>query len=277
MKMKKILFVVVLGTSLLLSACGGGTQATPTPTGVSIASVYTAVAQTMTVQAAQVTPTDTPMPTDTPTTAMTPTITPTLPASGLIPTTASGACDNSAFVSDVTYPDNTLVLPGQTMVKTWKVQNTGSCSWNTSYSLVFLDGTQMGGANTNVTVPVDPGNQINVSVTLTVPTTTGTYTGRWILANAGGTNFGAWLSITIVVSNSAPTLTPTTGPTATGTTYTRTPTPAKTATPTRTPVPATAVPTTAVPPTAVPTTAVPPTEIPTTAMPPTEVPPTATP
>jgi hypothetical protein len=266
MKTKKILIVAVLGTALLLSACGGGTQATPTPTVVSIASVYTAVAQTLTVQAAQVTPTDTPMPTDTPTLGLSPTITPTLPASGLVPT-VSGACDNSTYVSDVTFPDNTKVLPGQTMVKTWKVQNSGSCAWNTSYSVAFLDGTQMGGVKTNITAPVNSGYQITVSVTLTAPTTEGAYTGRWILSNASGANFGAWFSITIIVSSSAPTLTPTTGPTATGTLYTRTPTTAKTATLTRTSAPATVTNTVVVPPTEtetpVPTDTATPTETPT--------------
>ena len=248
MKTKTILIAGMITMLLALSACGSGTQATPTPTGVSIASVYTSVAQTMTEQAAASTPTDTLMPSDTPTMEMTPTITPTLSTIMPIATSVSGQCDNSAYVSDVSFPDNTEVLPGQTMVKTWKVQNTGSCTWNTNYSLVFLDGTQMGGASTNITASVDSGYQINVSVTLTAPTTTGTYTSRWILANAGGTNFGAWLSITIVVSNSAPTLTPTSGPTATNTIYTSTPTTAKTATPTRTSAPPT-VTNTPVPPT----------------------------
>lgn len=237
MKTKTILFAGMIAMLLALSACGGG--GTPTPTQVSISSVYTEVAQTMTAQAAEITSTGTPMPTGTPTVAMTPTVTPTLATSLPISTSALGKCDNSTYVSDVTFPDNTLVLPGQTMVKTWKVQNAGSCAWNTSYSLVFVSGTQMGGVTTNISAPVNPGYQINVSVTLTAPTTTGTYTGYWILSNAGGTKFGASLYITIVVSNSAPTLTPTTGPTATGTIYTRTPTPGNTATPTRTSPPAT--------------------------------------
>jgi len=261
MKTKTILIAGMITMLLALSACGGGAQATPTPTGVSIASVYTAVAQTMTEQAAVSTPTDTPMPSDTPTMEMTPTITPTLSTIMPIATSASGLCDNAAYVSDITFPDNTKVLPGQTMVKTWKVQNTGSCAWNTSYAVVFLDGTQMGGVSTNITAPVNPGYQINVSVTLTAPTTTGTYTGRWILANANGADFGSWLSITIIVSNDAPTLTPTTGPTATGTIYTRTPTTAKTSTPTRTSAPAT-VTNTPVPPTET-ETLVPDTETPT--------------
>jgi hypothetical protein len=260
MKTKTILFAGMTAMLLALSACGGG--GTPTPTVVSISSVYTAVAQTMTEQAAEITLTDTPMPTDTPTVAMTPTVTPTLATGVPISTSVSGLCDNSTYVSDVTFPDNTLVLPGQTIVKTWKVQNAGSCAWNTSYSLVYVSGTQMGGVTTNITAPVNPGYQINVSVTLTAPTTTGTYTGYWILSNAGGSNFGASLYITIVVSNSAPTLTPTTGPTATGTTYTRTPTTVKTATPTRTSPPATLT-NTPVPPTVTETLVPPDTETPT--------------
>jgi len=210
MKTKKLLFAVIIAALLGLSACSGGGSSTPTPTAVDINSVFTEVVATITEQAAEFTPTETATLTETPTIEMTPTIasdlTATLPGVGS--TSGSGLCDDSVYVSDDTYPDNTQVLPGQTIVKTWKVQNTGSCAWNTSYSLGFLSGTQMGGVKTNIPVPVNPGSQLDVSVTLTAPTTEGAYTGKWILSNADGTQFGAWLSVTIVVSNSAATLTP---------------------------------------------------------------------
>jgi len=279
MKTRTIFIAAFLIIPLALSACGNGT---PTPTEVSVLGVYTQVAQTLTEEANEVTATDTPMPTDTPTMEMTPTDTPTQAtlSAYTIATSASGLCEDSEYVVDDSFQDNTLVLPGQTMIKTWKLQNSGSCTWSSDYSLVFVSGTQMGGSATAIGETVEPGYQVDASVTLTAPTTEGTYTGYWSLADSSGNTFGASIYITIEVSDSAPTYTPTITPTPTNTTYTSTPTSTRTITPTptATSISATSVPTlTATPTTPVNTnTPVPPTKTP---VPPTNtpVPPTSTP
>jgi hypothetical protein len=173
----EIKFMAVLWVLLLvLSACGSGT---PAPTEVSVSGVYTSVAQTLTEGAGEATVTDTSMLTDTPTLEMTPTITPTLGTSQpfALATSASGLCEDSEYVVDDSFQDNTLVLPGQTMIKTWKLQNSGSCAWSSDFSLVFVSGTQMGGIATAIGETVNPGYQIDASITLTAPTTEGTYTG----------------------------------------------------------------------------------------------------
>ena len=233
MKTRTILIVAILVVLLALSACSNGTS---TPTAVSVAGVYTSVAQTLTVQADEVTDTDTPLPTDTPTIEQTPTITPTLgDLTGFtVATSPSGLCEDAAYVSDVSFTDNTLVLPGQTMIKTWKMQNTGTCDWSSDYSLVFVSGEQMGGSTTAIDATVSPGYQLNVSVTLTAPDTEGTYTGYWSLVDSAGNTFGAPIYITIEVSDSAATYTPTITPTPTNTVYTSTPTSTRTITPTPT-------------------------------------------
>jgi hypothetical protein len=272
-----IKFFAVLSVLLLvLSACGSGT---PAPTEVSVSGVYTSVAQTLTEGADEATATDTPQPTDTPTLEMTPTITPTLGTSQpfALATSASGLCENSTYVSDVSFADNAEVLPGQTMIKTWKFQNTGTCAWSSDYSLVFVSGMQMGGSTTAIGASVNSGYQLNVSVTLTAPDTEGTYTGYWQLADSSGNTFGASVYITIEVSDSAPTYTPTITPTPTGTTYTSTPTATRTITPTRTAtsVSATSTSTPAPTSTSIPATStpVPPTDTP---IPPTDTPTTTT-
>jgi hypothetical protein len=102
-----------------------------------------------------------------------------------------GCTDQAAFVSDVTIPDNTNLLPGQSFVKTWRLRNTGTCTWDSTYALVFVGGDQMGGA---FSVPlgrsVAPGQTVDLSVTLTAPTATGTFQGKWQLRNADGDLFG---------------------------------------------------------------------------------------
>jgi hypothetical protein len=110
-------------------------------------------------------------------------------------------CDNSLFVSDVTIPDYMVMAPGQSFTKTWSIKNAGTCNWTTSYKVVFLSGTAMGGVATGIAA-VPSGRAEHVSVNLVAPITKGTHTGYWILQNANGQSFGASFYVTIVVSTS---------------------------------------------------------------------------
>ncbi|HCR70440.1 MAG TPA: hypothetical protein DIW23_03270 [Anaerolineae bacterium] len=100
-------------------------------------------------------------------------------------------CDWVAFVKDVTIPDGTNLLPGETFTKTWRLKNRGTCTWTPDYMLVFSSGSQMGGT-TAIRLPayVAPGQTVDVSVTLTAPSTAGSYSGYWMLRNPSGTLFG---------------------------------------------------------------------------------------
>jgi hypothetical protein len=186
-------------------------------------------------------PSNTPLPAATATSAVTvlPTVTPT---SSLLPT----PCYRAYFVKDVTIADYTVINPGATFVKTWRLQNTGSCDWTADTSLVYFSGTQMGGPSAqSLGQIVAVGGQIDLSVTLVAPTDAGTYTGYWMLRTSAGGRFGIgdagdqsfWVLIVVKGSTTTPTLTPTLGtPAPTGTpTVTRTPTLVPTATGTRTP------------------------------------------
>src|SRR5512137_2300312 len=72
----------------------------------------------------------------------------TVPAAtaNILPVQALSACDAAQFVADVTTPDGTNVLPGLTFAKTWRIKNAGTCTWSTSYVLVFASGDPLGGA-----------------------------------------------------------------------------------------------------------------------------------
>lgn len=221
---------------------------------------YTSAAETLSAQQLTlqaVSPTITPtFFTLTPPVTVTAFSTNTLPVL-ITPTTALGGntggfsgavgCDNSVYVADVTIQDKTPMTPGQTFTKTWKLQNTGTCPWTTSYSVTFLSGNQMNGVNTPLTITVQPGQSGDVSVNLVAPTTAGPALGYWKLANANGTQFGTSFYVEIAVggSGTTATATATTGiiPTATVTTnvipptFTDTPAPSETATPTVTSTP----------------------------------------
>ena len=125
-----------------------------------------------------ITPTPTPSPTSTSTATGTPTPIP-------VP------CNRARFLGDVTIPDGTLLYPETSFTKIWRLQNTGSCSWTTSYALVFYGGDLMDGP-TAVSLPynVNPGDTIDLSVHLTTPRRAGTYQGNWMLRDSNWNLFG---------------------------------------------------------------------------------------
>lgn len=100
-------------------------------------------------------------------------------------------CDSAQFLSDVTYPDGSFVSRNNTFVKIWRIKNTGTCSWTTSYALVFTGGDAMSGpAAVALAGNVNPGEYIEIPVTLTAPNKDGNYRGYWKLRNASGVLFG---------------------------------------------------------------------------------------
>lgn len=193
--------VMIFGLLCLLtiSACNRPARSTPTAqSGADL--VYTAAAQTVEAQltraAAGQSPTATPVPpipseTPAPTTAPPATPAPTQPQDQT-PTATEVPCDRAAFVEDVTIPDGTVIQPGATFEKTWRLRNTGSCTWDANYSLIFVNGDAMGGpaAAPLTKGTVAPGGEVDITVELTAPTEPGTYRGNWRLRNAAGENFG---------------------------------------------------------------------------------------
>lgn len=137
--------------------------------------------------------------------------------------------DDATFSGDITIPDYTVMAPGESFTKTWRLRNTGESSWTTSYQLVFDDGDQMGGPDSLAfQEPVLPGESVDISVDLTAPDDAGEYTGFWMLRNTAGDLFGVgedadrpiFVIITVVDEDpgSSTLPAPTSGPTITGAT-----------------------------------------------------------
>ncbi len=67
--------------------------------------------------------------------------TPTSAPSQPTPTAAPAACiDGMSYVADITYDDANMTAPpvlrpGQAFVKTWRVRNSGTCTWTSVYYL----------------------------------------------------------------------------------------------------------------------------------------------
>ena len=115
-------------------------------------------------------------PTDTPTPSPSPTI----------------ACtDKARFVKDVTIPDNTRMDPGEDFEKIWRLENVGTCSWTTDYSVVFDSGNIMGGSPSfTLDSEIPPDGTIDLPIQFTAPLTNGTHRGNWMLRNTNGLLFG---------------------------------------------------------------------------------------
>lgn len=122
--------------------------------------------------------------------------------------TQGGACDDSAFVTDVSVPDGTTVKAGQPFTKTWRISNTGTCTWTDGFRLAFVSGDAMGGTSTQLGKAVPPYGQADISVSLSAPKSNGTFKGDWRMQNASGVAFGSTVYVVVKVSDAV-------GPTAT--------------------------------------------------------------
>jgi hypothetical protein len=226
----KLIILIILAAlgSLALSACGAS-KPEPTPT-LGVEAIQTSAISTF---AAGLTQTAIALPTNTPTFTPTSTSTSSTPlatGSGAVPTVS---CYGLILVNDVTIPDNTPMVPGQTFTKTWLVKNTGTCTWDTGFKFVFNGGDSMGGATLVLDKPVSSGAELELSIAMTAPNKTGPARGHWRMSTASGTFFGEDVFVAIILGNATSTVTSTVTATATATAGTAT----ATATPTETPTP----------------------------------------
>jgi ABC-type amino acid transport substrate-binding protein len=116
--------------------------------------------------------------------------------------------DGLAYVADLNYDDRNMKAPpplrrGQNFTKTWRVRNSGNCSWTADFALTYVRGNvaaaRMGGEPVPVGRIVLPGQTIDISVPLTAPQAPGVYQGFWQMTNAEGARFGqtVWVGIRV--------------------------------------------------------------------------------
>lgn len=237
---RQILFIL-LAAALTLTSCnvGGGTAAPTTDlSAVSTAAFNTAMAQVWggQTQTALAAPTNTVAPTNTADPLATaavpgaaspaagvptsPTIisfnnTPTTPLAAFTPigsplapapTQSLGdACNNSAFEGDVTIPDGSAIEAGTNFQKVWAIRNTGTCTWDEGFALVYIGGSTPSLDPYNFEIKksedfVAAGESINIGINLTSPCTPGKYEGHWRMRNDQGYFFGTVVSVYIEVT-----------------------------------------------------------------------------
>jgi len=190
---------LILPVAILVLAVLACNTSPATPS-VSGDAVGTAAAQTVAAQLTSLAPAATAPAA----TVAAPTTPPSVATNTPLPA-ATSICDQAKFVSE-TVPDGTVFAPGATFTKTWRLRNTGTCTWNTSYAVVFDSGDPLG-ASASVALGgnVAPGQEVDLAVPMTAPGAPGNYTGYWRMRNASGVIFGTtpgnstfWIKITVV-------------------------------------------------------------------------------
>jgi len=108
----------------------------------------------------------------------------------------------STYVADVTIPDFTVLEPGESFVKTWRIRNSGTCNWYRDVRLVFAGQDRLG-APASVALPRDVvmGETVDISVTMTAPQTPGQYISIWQLQSPAQIGFGDQPYVQIVVGD----------------------------------------------------------------------------
>ena len=148
-----------------------------------------------------------PSPTPLPTLPSLPTLEPVTATSTIVSTSTIPVCTNAAeFIKNLSIADNTAFKPGQSFAKIWQIKNTGTCIWTTEYSLVYASGESMG-SPAFIPMPhaVNPGETVDLRLSLIAPANPNTYTGSWYLRDNFGAVFGLGadsmqpLGVTIVV------------------------------------------------------------------------------
>jgi hypothetical protein len=229
--------ILTLVLVLALSACNFGQEPQPTP---DVGAIFTAAAETVMAelsvqqtQTALVAPTATPLATNTPpptfaivspgagspaapaatqipglgigTQPASPGLLPTITSAAAIVPTLGDTCFNAEFVTDVNYPDGTVVKGGAEIAKTWRLKNTGTCTWDDGFSLQPVTGEAMGGKPWKITADssskdfVKPGNTVDITIEMQVPDSAGDHGGCWRMQNDSGYYFGTYACVLVKV------------------------------------------------------------------------------
>jgi hypothetical protein len=207
--------------TLAVSACGGG-QAANSDAVLTEAAQIAFQALTETAAAASPTPSPTPVP---------PTATPTVPPptatftpEGTLPTATpqqpaqqqpaqQGGANTPCLRANLEYenvPDNTQFNVGVGFTKTWRLKNTGSCTWTQDFNAIWVNGDLLGAKSAVpfTTVDILPGEYAMIEVPMVAPSDEGTFQGYWML-RGDGVIFGVgndarswfWVKITTVDPN----------------------------------------------------------------------------
>ena len=115
--------------------------------------------------------------------------------------------DRFTYVSDINVPDGMTITPNTNFTKSWYITNSGDCTWNSNYKLVYTSGSKVGkGTSFSILKPenyIFPGESLVVSADLLAPNEINTdFTTYWALQSDRGEIFGAGDAKNVYLSSS---------------------------------------------------------------------------
>lgn len=225
MKKQMLLIILIVLSAVLLAACGSGNSQDEQPT-QDVNLIYTQAAETSQAQqalteAAQPQPSPTQVASPTPVILATNTplvtlsdVTPTLPqlptlalqptftplpqgdTSGTNPWLNGRPCLRAEFLYEDP-KDGAGVKPKEKVKKTWRLGNSGNCTWTTEFSLVWVGGPSLGEGAISFEEYDDVGesgipngSKLDVEYTFKAPDSPGNYRTYFMLRDQNGTLFG---------------------------------------------------------------------------------------
>jgi len=106
-------------------------------------------------------------------------------------------------VADVTIPDNSELTADTPVTKTWRLRNDGASAWPADSQLVFISrrGDNINGPERVPVGPVEPQQELDVSVAFITPSEPGRYIGYYRMATGDGAKFGQRVWVSFIIPN----------------------------------------------------------------------------
>jgi hypothetical protein len=114
---------------------------------------------------------------------------------------AQSCSDEAEIVEQTLDPASGVVAPDATFHIAWTLRNSGDCTWDRTYRLIFISGERMDAPRTTrLRDSVLPGESVTLALDFTAPSAAAVYTGIWQLRSGASVNFGPKLTVSIEVS-----------------------------------------------------------------------------
>ena len=107
-----------------------------------------------------------------------------------LPTKQSNCLNQLEFLDDLTFPDGTEVQPGEKITKRWLIKNTGTCNWNSSYSVQLISGLALGVEKIQGLYPARQSTKAILEINFSAPDNPGRYNSWWQAYDPDGNRFG---------------------------------------------------------------------------------------
>jgi hypothetical protein len=116
------------------------------------------------------------------------------------PLVAQDCTDEAELVEQTLDPAGEAIALDTTFTVSWTLRNSGDCTWDRTYRLVFVSGERMDSPRTSrLRQQVEPGDTLTLSLDLTAPSAAGEYAAIWHLRAPDSTDIGPALELTIQV------------------------------------------------------------------------------